>query len=136
MLWCGLSHLQGMSLVHDGLMPRVTEDEIRRLVEAFYAKVPLDPVIGPIFNEQVEDWPAHLALLKEFWAAVLLGTGNFRWNPLATHLKMTLIPEHFEGRLAKDREIQCRPRRGRVPEHHLMGEGRLPTPGTSGDDVE
>jgi hemoglobin len=85
-----------MSIVHDGLTQRVTEDEIGRLVDAFYAKVQLDPVIGPIFNEQIEDWPAHLALLKEFWAAMLLGTGSFRGNPLETHLKMTLSAEHFE----------------------------------------
>ena len=93
-----------MSIVHDGLTARVTTDEIGRLVDAFYAKVQVDPVIGPIFNEQVEDWPAHLALLKEFWAAVLLGAGSFRGNPLETHLKMTLSGEHFERWLALFRE--------------------------------
>ena len=87
-------------MVQDGLPPRVTTEEIGRLVDAFYAKVQLDPVIGPIFNEQVKDWPAHLALLKEFWAAMLLGTGSFRGNPLETHLKMTLSAEHFERWLA------------------------------------
>ena len=90
--------------MHDGLTPRVTTDEIGRLVDAFYSKVQVDPVIGPIFNEQVEDWPAHLALLKEFWAAVLLGTGSFKGNPLETHLKMTLSAEHFERWLALFRE--------------------------------
>ena len=93
-----------MSIVHDGLTPRVTTDEIGRLVDAFYSKVQVDPVIGPIFNEQVEDWPAHLALLKEFWASVLLGTGSFKGNPLETHLKMTLSAEHFERWLALFRE--------------------------------
>lgn len=93
-----------MSIVHDGLTARVTTDEIGRLVDAFHAKVQVDPVIGPIFNEQVEDWPAHLALLKEFWAAVLLGAGSFRGNPLETHLKMTLSGEHFERWLALFRE--------------------------------
>ncbi len=90
--------------MHDGLTARVTTDEIGRLVDAFYAKVQVDPVIGPIFNEQVEDWPAHLALLKEFWAAVLLGAGSFRGNPLETHLKMTLSGEHFERWVALFRE--------------------------------
>ena len=93
-----------MSIVDDGLTQQVTEDEIGRLVDAFYAKVQLDPVIGPIFNEQVKDWPAHLALLKEFSAAMLLRTGIFRGNPLETHLKMTLSAEHFERWLALFRE--------------------------------
>ena len=90
--------------MHGGLTPQVTTEEISRLVDAFYARVQVDPVIGPIFNAQVEDWPAHLALLKEFWAAVLLGTGSFRGNPLETHLKMTLNAEHFERWLALFRE--------------------------------
>jgi len=74
----------------------VTIAEISTLVDAFYAKVQLDPVIGPIFNEQVTDWPAHLALLKEFWASVLLGAGGFKGNPLEKHLKLPLSREHFE----------------------------------------
>jgi hemoglobin len=74
----------------------VTTSEISMLVDAFYAKVQHDSVIGPIFNEQVEDWPAHLALLKEFWASVLLGAGTFKGNPLEKHLKLPLSREHFE----------------------------------------
>jgi hemoglobin len=93
-----------MSIVHGVLTPQVTQEEIGSLVEAFYARVQVDPVVGPIFNKQVEDWPAHLALLKEFWAAVLLGVGTFRGNPLETHLKMTLSGEHFERWLALFRE--------------------------------
>jgi hemoglobin len=79
---------------------QVTPAEISLLVDAFYARVQKDVVIGPIFNAQVEDWPAHLALLKEFWASVLLGAGRFSGNPLETHLKMTLSKEHFERWLA------------------------------------
>ena len=101
--YCGAHH-QGMSIVHGVTAPQVTQAEIGRLVDAFYSRVQVDPVIGPIFNEQIEDWPAHLALLKEFWAAVLLGAGSFRGNPLETHLKMTLSGEHFERWLALFRE--------------------------------
>ena len=74
----------------------VTENDINALVDAFYAKVQDDAVIGPIFNEAVEDWQAHLALLKGFWASVLLGVGQFKGNPLETHLKLPLSREHFE----------------------------------------
>jgi hemoglobin len=89
-----------MSIVLGNSTLAVTPVEISRLVDAFYAKVQRDSVIGPIFNAQVEDWPAHLALLKEFWASVLLGTSRFRGNPLETHLKLPLSGEHFERWLA------------------------------------
>lgn len=78
----------------------VTENDINALVDAFYAKVQDDAVIGPIFNEAVEDWQAHLALLKGFWASVLLGVGQFKGNPLETHLKLPLSRKHFERWLA------------------------------------
>jgi truncated hemoglobin YjbI len=40
---------------------KITEEEISNLVDRFYAKVQIDPEIGPIFNATVEDWPTHLA---------------------------------------------------------------------------
>jgi len=49
----------------------ITETEIASLVERFYAKVRLDPEIGPVFNDAVENWDAHLALLKDFWSTVV-----------------------------------------------------------------
>lgn len=57
---------------------KVSESDIDVLVDTFYERVQQDAVIGPIFNAQIEDWPAHLALLKNFWAAVILGAGTFR----------------------------------------------------------
>jgi hemoglobin len=78
----------------------ITQKDIDALVEAFYAKVQHDVVIGPIFNDEIEDWPAHLALLKGFWASVLLGVGGFQGNPLQTHLKLAISREHFERWLA------------------------------------
>lgn len=78
----------------------VTEAEIGAVVDAFYFRVQQDSVIGPIFIEAVEDWPAHLALLKGFWASVLLGVGGFKGNPLETHMKLAIRREHFERWLA------------------------------------
>jgi len=87
---------------------RIEEGDVDRLVEIFYARVPEDPLIGPVFLRQVEDWPAHLALLKSFWKTVPGLTGEdgellprvFTGNPMQTHLKLDLEPKHFVRWLA------------------------------------
>lgn len=73
----------------------ITEGEISELVERFYAKVRVDPEIGPIFNAAVESWPAHLALLKDFWSTVLLTTGRYKGNPLLAHFPLPIAPASF-----------------------------------------
>ena len=75
---------------------QISHDEINDLVDRFYEKVRLDPTIGPIFNDAIEDWPTHLALLKDFWSTVLLTSARYKGDPLSTHLKLPLQPAHFE----------------------------------------
>lgn len=78
----------------------ITEEQIGRLVEAFYAKVRVDPEIGPIFNAIVSDWPHHLSVLKDFWSTVLLTTGRYKGDPAMRHIGLGLDPEHFDRWLA------------------------------------
>jgi hemoglobin len=75
---------------------KITESEISILVDSFYTKVRRDPEIGPIFNAIIDDWPHHLALLKDFWSTVLLTTGRYKGDPMMKHLQLSLAPEHFE----------------------------------------
>jgi hemoglobin len=82
------------------VLPSISEPEIATLVDAFYAKVRLDPDIGPIFNAIIDDWPYHLALLKDFWSTVLLTTGRYKGDPMMKHLQLPLDPQHFERWLA------------------------------------
>jgi hemoglobin len=74
----------------------ISEKEISDLVDRFYAKVQADPVIGPVFNEAIDDWPAHLTLLKSFWSSVLLATAGYKGNPMMTHLQLPLEEAHFQ----------------------------------------
>ena len=60
----------------------IIKTEIARIVERFYAKVRVDPEIGPVFNDAVHNWDAHLALIQDFWSTVLLTTGRYKGNPL------------------------------------------------------
>ena len=80
--------------------PQITEAEISNLVDTFYAKVRIDPDIGPIFNAIVGDWPHHLATLKDFWSTVLLTTGRYKGDPMMTHLQLPLDADHFDRWLA------------------------------------
>ena len=79
---------------------RITESEISELVDRFYAKVRIDPEIGPVFNDAVENWDAHLALLKDFWSTVLLTTGRYKGNPLLAHFRLPIEERHFVRWLA------------------------------------
>lgn len=74
----------------------ISEQEISDLVDRFYARVQVDPVIGPVFNQAIEDWPAHLTLLKSFWSSVLLGTRSYKGDPMMTHLQLPLEETHFQ----------------------------------------
>ncbi|HEX7157967.1 MAG TPA: group III truncated hemoglobin [Edaphobacter sp.] len=82
------------------MQSKITEPEISLLVDRFYAKVRRDPDIGPIFNAIIDDWPHHLALLKDFWSTVLLTTGRYKGDPMMKHLQLSLDPPHFERWLA------------------------------------
>jgi hemoglobin len=73
----------------------ITETEIDSLVERFYAKVRVDPEIGPVFHDAVQNWDAHLALLKDFWSTVLLTTGRYKGNPLLAHFPLPIEERYF-----------------------------------------
>ncbi len=69
------------------LRQNITESALAVLVNAFYAKVREDDFIGPVFNNAIDDWPAHLKTLSAFWSGVMLRTGDYSGNPMATHAK-------------------------------------------------
>ena len=70
-------------------MGNLTLDEqgLRTLVGHFYSRVRADPELGPIFNDAVHDWPAHLDTLTNFWSSVMLTTGRYKGQPLPAHMQ-------------------------------------------------
>ena len=94
-------HLVRRPRVGPGEAVGVTEAMISDVVETFYGRVRRDAVLGPIFNARVDDWPEHLAKLKDFWSSVLLMTGRFKGRPMAVHAAIPDIDRsHFEHWLA------------------------------------
>ncbi len=74
----------------------VDEEGLSRLVDAFYARVREDELLGPIFNREIADWPEHLAKLKKFWASTMLKKHGYDGRPLPPHLKLLEISDaHF-----------------------------------------
>ncbi|MCV0382631.1 MAG: group III truncated hemoglobin [Erythrobacter sp.] len=65
----------------------VSEAEIAQVVPAFYAKVRKDPMLGPIFNDAIADWPEHLEKLQAFWSSVMLASGRYKGQPMRAHVK-------------------------------------------------
>ena len=65
-----------------------TEDEIGRLVDAFYAKVRADAALGPVFDRAISDWGPHLATMRKFWSSVMLTSGRYKGNPVAVHTRV------------------------------------------------
>lgn len=68
-----------------GVAVGLDEARITQVVHAFYARVQRDPVLGPIFEDKVEDWDEHLARLVDFWSSVLLATGRYHGKPVLAH---------------------------------------------------
>lgn len=78
----------------------IDETMIATLVRSFYAQVRRDPLIGPIFEERVEDWDLHLEKLCAFWSSVMLMTGRYHGRPMQAHMPLPISEEHFDRWLA------------------------------------
>lgn len=86
--------------------PAVDETLLRPLVEAFYARVRADALLGPVFSAAVHDWDDHHRRLVDFWSSVMLASGRFKGNPVALHMlhAEAMTPVRFERWLALWRE--------------------------------
>lgn len=88
-----------------GVAAGVTEQVIHDLVHTFYAKVRSDPMLGPIFDGEITDWPAHLDKMCAFWSSVILMSGRYKGRPMLAHAKIPGIERaHFERWLALFRD--------------------------------
>ena len=80
----------------------VDEQDLARLVARFYATVRADALIGPVFNDAIDDWPDHLEKLTAFWSSLMLTSGRYKGSPMAAHLKHKahITPAMFDRWLA------------------------------------
>lgn len=77
------------------------------LLRHFYADVRQHREIAPIFAAKIDDWPAHLEKIADFWSGMAAGprryTGGMPWK----HVPLGLEERHFLAWLDLWRR-QCR----------------------------
>jgi len=78
-----------MTVSEHSLSPKLTEETLATLVNAFYARVQADALLSTVFNTAVPDghWPAHLERMAAFWSSIMLTSGRYHGNPMLAHLK-------------------------------------------------
>lgn len=75
----------------------LTLEDIKLLVDSFYARVRKDDLLGPIFNEKIGNkWPEHLEKLSRFWQTILLQEHTYYGSPFAPHAELPVDKNHFD----------------------------------------
>jgi hemoglobin len=72
-------------------------DDVKTMVDTFYAKIQKDELLGPIFNRVIEDrWPEHLEKMYGFWQSILLNVPAYSGRPFPPQMKLDVSKIHFE----------------------------------------
>ena len=72
----------------------LSTDNMHILVEAFYAKVWKDELIGPVFAHV--DFEKHLPKMVNFWSTVIFSNGTYAGQPFPKHVPLKIGKPHFE----------------------------------------
>lgn len=100
-----MAYCRGMNV--STLYFRIGRERLATLLRHFYADIRQHKVVGPIFNEQIEDWPAHLETIASFWTRMTGGPSAYSGQMPARHLSLGLNPNHFHAWLGLW-EFNCR----------------------------
>lgn len=68
-----------------------------QLLRYFYADVRQHREIAPIFAAHIEDWPAHLEKIADFWSGVTGGPARYAGPMPFKHVPLKLEERHFEA---------------------------------------
>ena len=73
-----------------------TIEDIKLLVDTFYSSVRNDDLLGPIFNDKIQDnWEKHLDKMYCFWETILLDNHTYYGSPFLPHMKLPIEQKHF-----------------------------------------
>lgn len=72
-------------------------EDIKLMVNTFYAKIREDEMLGIIFNQNIQDrWPQHLEKMYRFWQTILLEEYTYDGRPFPPHAHLPIGKVHFE----------------------------------------
>ncbi len=74
----------------------IDETMLHKLVHGFYGRVRSDPLLGPVFEARIADWPPHLARMCHFLSSVVLMTGRYHGRPMQAHAPLPVGAQHFD----------------------------------------
>ncbi|UII30482.1 group III truncated hemoglobin [Fulvivirga ulvae] len=116
-----------------------SREEIKQMVDSFYAKVNEDELLAPVFNDFAGvNWEKHLPVMYDFWSTVLLGEMSYKGNPFLKHIPLPVdrkhfdrwlnlfletIDEHFTGNIAEEAKHRARSIAG-IFQHKLASINR------------
>lgn len=71
-------------------------EDVKLMVDTFYNRIRLNVILGPIFNDKIQDrWPQHLEKMYRFWQTILLAEHTYNGAPFPPHAKLPIAEEHF-----------------------------------------
>ncbi len=99
-------------------------ERLNVLLRRFYADVRQQNLIGPIFNRQIDDWPAHLEKIADFWSNVTGGPVRYSGPMPFKHVPLGLDLEHFDAWLGLWRR-HCRAHIGGPEAEELIAAAEM-----------
>lgn len=78
------------------LYSRIGQEKLARLLHHFYSDIRQHNIVGPIFNQQIHDWPEHLEKIRSFWTRMTGGPSAYSGQMPAKHLALGLNTNHFQ----------------------------------------
>ena len=74
-----------------------TIEDIKVVVNTFYAKIQKDELLGQIFNNKIKNnWDKHLEKMYTFWQTLLLNEHTYFGSAFHPHEKLPISKEHFD----------------------------------------
>lgn len=71
--------------------------KLMQLLKFFYADVRQHREIAPIFAAHIQDWPAHLEKIADFWSGATGGPVVYRGAMPLKHMPLGLEERHFQA---------------------------------------
>ncbi len=103
-----------------------TLDDVKLLVDTFYGKVRKDELLGPVFDDRIQDrWPQHLQKMYTFWQTVLLGEQTYFSSPFPPHATLPVNEQHFNRWLALFSETLEELFEGKIKEEAMWRAGKM-----------